>query len=222
MKRINKLLSVILCAFALISNTVYAEDYTSYANELKEMGLFKGTDEGYELDKTLTRAESATMLVRLLGAEKKAISAEYEPVFADVQKDKWYYTYIMYCYENEITKGTGVSTFSPDDTVTAEQFVTLVLRLLGYTDVEPETAFKTANEVGLFGTKISRQLAENKDFLRNEMVYVAYRSLKTKTSNGDVLAVKLGDLGVLSQTEVKKFNIYKYVDLNDFLDAYIE
>ena len=222
MKRLNKIILLVLCAFMLISNTAFAEDYTSYANELRDMGLFKGTDEGYELDKTLTRAESATMLVRLLGAEEKATSAEYEPIFADVQKDKWYYTYIMYCYENEITKGTGVSAFSPDDTVTAEQFVTLVLRLLGYTDVEPETAFKTANEVGLFGTKFSRQLKESEEFLRNEMVYIAYRSLKTKTYEGDVLAVGLGELGVLSQTEVKKFNIYAYDDINDFLDAYIE
>lgn len=222
MKLFNKLTAIIICVSALISTSVFAEDYTNYANELKNMGLFKGTDIGYELDKTLTRAESATMLVRLLGAEITATSSKYETVLSDVPEEKWHYSYVMYCYEKGITKGTGSDTFSPDDTVTAEQFVTLVLRALGYSDAEPETAFVTANKVGLFGTKFSKQLEESEQFLRNEMVYIAYRSLKTMTPDGVVLAVKLGKQGVLTQSQVKKFNIYEFENINEFLDSYIE
>ena len=222
MKLFYKLTTIIICVLLLINTSVFADDYTSYADELKKLGLFKGTNIGYELDKTLTRAESATMLVRLLGAEITATTSKYETVLSDVPEDKWYYTYIMYCYEKGITKGTGTDTFSPDDTVTAEQFVTLVLRALGYSDAEPETAFVTANKVGLFGTKFSKQLEESERFLRNEMVYIAYRSLKTMTPDGEVLAVKLGRLGVLTDSQVKKFNIYEFEDINDFLDSYIE
>ena len=222
MKILHKLIAIIVCVLTLVNTSVFAEDYTNYANELKNMGLFKGTDIGYELDKTLTRAESATMLVRLLGAEIRATTSKYETVLSDVPEDKWYYTYIMHCYEKGITKGTGADTFSPDDTVTAEQFVTLVLRALGYSDAEPENAFTTANKVGLFGTKFSKQLEESEKFLRNEMVYVAYRSLKTMTPDGEVLAVRLGRLGVLTDSQVKKFNIYAFEDINDFLDSYIE
>ncbi len=222
MKRLLRLFSIIICVVSLFNTLAFADDYTTYADELKKLGLFNGTDIGYELDKTLTRAESATMLVRLLGVEITATTSEYETVLSDVPEDKWYYTYIMYCYEKGITKGTGADTFSPNDTVTAEQFVTLVLRALGYSDAEPETAFVTANNVGLFGTKFSRQLEESEEFLRNEMVYVAYRSLKTITPDGEVLAVKLGRQGVLTDSQVKKFNIYEYEDINDFLDSYIE
>ena len=222
MKILHKLIAIMICVLTLINTSVFAEDYTGYANELKSMGLFKGTDIGYELDKTLTRAESATMLVRLLGAEITATTSKYETVLSDVPEDKWYYTYIMYCYDKGITKGTGTDTFSPDDTVTAEQFVTLVLRALGYSDAEPENAFVTANSVGLFGTKFSKQLEESEKFLRNEMVYVAYRSLKTMTPDEEVLAVKLGRQGVLSKTQVEKFNIYEFDNINDFLESYIE
>ena len=222
MKILHKLIAIIICVFALINTSVFADDYTNYANQLKSMGLFKGTDIGYELDKTLTRAESATMLVRLLGAEITATTSKYETVLSDVPEDKWHYSYIMYCYEKGITKGTGADTFSPDDTVTAEQFVTLVLRALGYSDAEPENAFVTANRVGLFGTKFSEQLKESDEFLRNEMVYIAYRSLKTMTPDGEVLAVKLGRLGVLTRAQVEKFNIYEFENINDFIDAYIE
>ena len=39
---------------------------------LDELGLFQGTEQGYELDRTMTRAEGAVMLVRLLGGEAEA------------------------------------------------------------------------------------------------------------------------------------------------------
>ena len=222
MKKLLKLVSAVICVICLFSVQAFAEDYTHYADELKRLGLFRGTDVGYELDKTLTRAESAAMLVRLLGGEITASTAQYTEKFSDVTSDKWHFHYIMYCYENDITKGTSEDMFSPDDTITAEQFVTLLLRALGYTDTEPENAFLTANKIGLFGTQFSTQLEESEEFLRNEMVYIAYRSLKTMTADGEVLAARLSKTGVLTQSQVKEFDIYEFEDFDDFLDAYFE
>ena len=42
------------------------------AGTLASLGLFRGTDKGYELERTATRAEIAVTLVRLLGKEEKA------------------------------------------------------------------------------------------------------------------------------------------------------
>lgn len=36
---------------------------------LKKLGLFQGTEESFELERNMTRAEAAVMLVRFLGAE---------------------------------------------------------------------------------------------------------------------------------------------------------
>ena len=46
-----------------------AADYISCADHLKDLGLFQGTAQGYELDRAPTRGEAAAMLVRLLGEE---------------------------------------------------------------------------------------------------------------------------------------------------------
>ena len=48
----------------------YQAQYTQYAQALNVMGLFKGTDVGYELERQPTRLETLIMLIRLLGEEE--------------------------------------------------------------------------------------------------------------------------------------------------------
>jgi len=221
MKPIYKTLTACICIIASLCPFVLAEDYTNYADELFELGLFNGTDKGYELDKPLTRAEGATMLVRLLGEGDNVDEYEYWEVFEDVTSEHWSYPYVMYCYENDITKGTGEYSFSPDLNIDAREFVTLVLRSLKY-EAEPENAYDIAVNKGLFGTEFVRTLEGNDEFLRNEMVYIAYRSLKTKTADGNVLAEVLAKKGVLDESQAKKFNIFELKDINDFIDEYLK
>ncbi len=63
------------CIFSLMLQipAVSAEtadlSYALEADMLKSLGLFKGTDIGFELDRTSNRVEAAIMLVRLLGGE---------------------------------------------------------------------------------------------------------------------------------------------------------
>lgn len=45
---------------------------------LDQLGLFRGTEQGYELDRTMTRAEGAVMLTRLLGGEQEALKGSYQ------------------------------------------------------------------------------------------------------------------------------------------------
>ena len=55
------------------------------ADVLNTLGLFKGTENGYELDKPLTRMEALIMLIRLSGKELDALYSmkEYEMPFTD-------------------------------------------------------------------------------------------------------------------------------------------
>ena len=65
----KKLLCILLifasCTFPVSAAGLYEEQ----ADILNQLGLFRGTDNGYQLEKNFTRAEGATMLVRLLGKE---------------------------------------------------------------------------------------------------------------------------------------------------------
>ena len=171
------------------------------ADTLYNMGLFKGTNDGYELEKSLTREESATILTRLLGDEDKINNINYNEVFSDVDKNRWSYTYVMYCYHNNITKGTSESTFSPDVQIDAEQFVTLLMRLLGYNDVEPDTALTNGVKYGLFTEEMAEDIKKADVFTRSLMVQIVYNGLKTTMSDGTTLAQILVDENVITQEQ---------------------
>lgn len=219
MKNFSKIIAVLIVLIIAISTSVFAAPDTQYADKLYELGLFKGTDKGYELEKTLTREESATILVRLLGEETNVDADDFNEVFVDVDKDRWSYPYVMYCFENEITKGTGANTFSPEQPISAEQFVTLVLRLLGYTETEPTTALEQAIIHNLLNSEVARDLDSAEIFSRKDMVYIVYRSLKTPMSDGKILAQHLADKKVLTQSQAKEFDIYNSENIDDLLNG---
>ncbi len=217
MKTFSKIISIVLVVAIMLVTPAYA-DNTVMANTLYELGLFRGTDSGYELDKTLTREQAVTILVRLLGEEENVLSADFDEIFTDVESNRWSYPYVMYCYENNITKGTGDDTFSPEDEVTAEQFVTLVMRLMGYEDIEPDVALEESVYISMLNTEVVRELEKNANFLRDDMVYVVYRSLMCNMSDGTRLADFLAEKGVITEKEAKQFNVYESSDdINDLL-----
>ena len=123
-------------------------------------------------------------------------------VFVDVDKDRWSYAYVMYCYKNSITKGTGTDTFSPDVQIDANQFITLMMRLLGYTDIEPNTAFKKSVEYNLLSEEKIDELTKKNVFTRSDMVQIVYNSLKTKMDDKTVFADYLLSKGILTETEI--------------------
>ena len=223
MKSFGKLIAASMAAITVFSTTAFAADNTKYADTLGSLGLLRGTEKGYELEKTFTREESVTILVRLLGDEAKLNAADYQPVFKDVPEDRWSYAYTMYCYDNGITKGTAADEFSPEADVSADQFVTLVLRLLGYTDATPENAFEYANAVGMLNSAVAADYKSAKSFLRDDMVYVVYRALMTNTKDGDILAKALNQKGIISDKDLKQFDLYGNIsDINELIDGLME
>jgi len=174
------------------------------ADTLYDFGLFKGTDKGYELEKSLTREESATILVRLLGEEDKVNADDFDEVFVDVDKDRWSYAYVMYCYKNNITKGTGTDTFSPDVQIDASQFIALMMRLLGYEQVNPDTALEKSVEYRLLPEEKIAELTKKKVFTRSDMVQIVYNSLKTQMVNETVFGNYLLEKGILTEKELEQ------------------
>ncbi len=51
--------------------------------------------------------------------------------FTDVSKDDWFYNGVRYCFDNDITRGTTDTLFSPKDIVTRAQLATFIYRLAG-------------------------------------------------------------------------------------------
>lgn len=215
--------SVLLIIMLCVSVTnVSGQANTKQADALYEMGLFLGTDKGYELKSTFTREQAAVMLVRFLGAEKELDSNTYITHFSDVSQDRWSVNYVMYCYENEITKGTGEDTFSPDIPISGSEFVTLLLRSMGY-DVDPQQAYQRGVEVNLFSTNYVSVLQSMDDFLRNDAVFISYRALFVATANGNTLSDKLITQGVITKEQVEKNNVIAEAEnMDDILKYFLD
>ncbi|MGN1307641.1 MAG: S-layer homology domain-containing protein [Faecousia sp.] len=89
-------------------------------------GITKGTgDTTFSPNDTCTRAQVVTFLWRAAGSP--APKSGTMP-FTDVAADTYYYDAVLWAVENGITKGTGDTTFSPDDTCTRAQVVTFLWR----------------------------------------------------------------------------------------------
>lgn len=172
------------------------------AEILEKLGLMKGTQNGLELEKSFSRAEAATMLVRLSGKEEEVNSLKQADTnFADME-NHWAKDYVSYCYHNEITKGTSETTFSPEKSVTAEEYLTLVLRLMGYEEAEPENAKEIASKYIITDSEKLEKITAG-SFNREKMAYISYMALVSQMSDGERLTDKLIDDGVV-ETEIAK------------------
>ncbi|HNY00225.1 MAG TPA: trypsin-like peptidase domain-containing protein [Oscillospiraceae bacterium] len=159
MKR--KILSILLAAALTAALTVpafaWSGDEMAAADELYSLGLFKGTGEGYALDRAATRQEAAVMLVKLLGRQNAALTGHYSHPFSDV--DAWADDYVGYCYQKKLVSGYDKTHFGGGDSLTAAQYLTYILRVLGYgadSDFNWSSPWALAEKLGLIDAAFTR------------------------------------------------------------------
>lgn len=182
------------------------------AIDLKILGLFNGTDKGFELERRPTRIEGAAMLLRLLGLEQEAKSRKLSHPFSDVPS--WADSLIGYMYQNGLTSGTTADSFGSSEPLTARQYVTFVLRALGYNDkngdFEYESSLDKAVKTGLLSTSESNSLNAAPSLLRNNLAGISYNSLKTrlKASSKTLLDKLVMEDKIVSKTAATALGLY--------------
>lgn len=145
----KKFLSVFLCVLMCVSfspmtlaansrNTRDISLETTLASQLKELGLFQGVGKNadetanFDLNREPNRVEALTMLVRALGKEAEAAAYPKTHPFSDVPA--WADGYVSYAYDKGLTKGVSKTLFGAKKAVSAEMYLTFILRALGYSD----------------------------------------------------------------------------------------
>ncbi len=169
---------------ALAANTV-TEEMQSAAQKLNAVGLFKGTDKGFELEKAPDRVTAFVMLLRLTGKEAECLNGSWEHPFSDVPA--WADRYIGYAYEKGLTAGVGGGRFGAADGCTAQMYAVMALRALGYSDSgsSPDFTYATATAAAVDMGIISREQLDacKDDFLRGDLALIS-SNLMTQTLNG--------------------------------------
>jgi membrane-associated phospholipid phosphatase len=179
-------------------------DYNALADALKQMGLFQGTGtaygSGYDLEQAPTRIVGLVMFLRLIGEEGAALSSTAANPFADTPA--WCDRYVAYAYEKGYTKGNNVSAggqryFGPDAQLSAGEYMTFLLRALGYSDSGASPDFSWANAVGKsveFGVLNAAEQAKltGSPFLRAQVAYLSYFALSAPLKDGSGILLYMG------------------------------
>lgn len=190
-------------AAAMLTASAFAANYTNCADSLHEMGLFQGTQNGYDLDRTPTRAEAAVMLVRLLGKEAEAKALMYTAPFTDLKG--WEKPYVQYLYSNGLANGTNRTTFNPTGKCTAQMYAVFLLRALGYSDTADfsyANAIETAREQGIYDTGIINV----QNFLRDDAAAASYTALSVSPKNSEgTLLDQLVSENAITEADAKRY-----------------
>lgn len=188
---------------AMLTASAFAANYTNCADSLHEMGLFLGTQNGYDLDRTPTRAEAAVMLVRLLGKEAEAKALTYTAPFTDLKG--WEKPYVQYLYSNGLANGTNRTTFNPTGKCTAQMYAVFLLRALGYSDTADfsyANAIETAREQGIYDTGIINV----QNFLRDDAAAASYTALSVSPKNSEgTLLDQLVSENAITEADAKRY-----------------
>lgn len=114
------------------------------AEFLRLLGVVDGTGENaFTPDRVLTRAEFCKMAVELMGNGDKVAAQMNRTVFLDVPSTHWARGYINVATQASsegenttpgIIRGDATGRFHPDDYITCAEAVTILMRVLGYSD----------------------------------------------------------------------------------------
>ena len=174
LKRLVALL-VILTMFASV--TSFANEPTDIFSYLSSLGIMIGDETGdFREDDSLTRAEFSAIAARLL----RIPNINQPQIFTDVPADHWANGYISQIYKMGIINGTGDGLFSPDDPVTYEQAVKILVGVLGYgSEAEKNGGYPT----GYLKMGVSLNLNKNLELkggnlLRGEVAQLVYNTLQ--------------------------------------------
>lgn len=206
-KRLLCMILTLTMIFCLVPSAAAAanDEAIQAAEALYELGLFKGTGTNpdgtpiFDLDKTPTRNQAIIMLVRLLGKEEEAKAGTWKIPFTDVSDSMK--PYIGYAYTNGLTNGYTATTYNGGTPAKANQYITFVLRALGYEsgkDFEVATAWELSDKLGI----TSGQYQNGGTFTRNDVACISVSALPVaQNGSTETLAQKLMVDGVFTQEQ---------------------
>ncbi len=196
MKNLKKVLAMVLafaCTFTMFAGAKVFEDvpagsdYSEAITMLSDLGIIQGKDDGkYHPEDTITRAEACAMIARMMTGDPNVSQYVGAQNFTDVAKGSWKDSAIGYCYINNIVIGVGNNKFEPDRAITDAEFITMVVRAMGYETPDmaqgyPYTYMSNAQAIGLLD---GVNMVANTDALRGEDAQVIYNALFADYARG--------------------------------------
>ena len=176
-------------------------------------GRRHGYGDGLMLENAPTRIEGPDHVFSACWVRNRRPWPQTEPCpFVDVPA--WCQSYVDLCLRQGVHQGRGARTarmlyFAPYVTITSGEYMTFVLRALGYQDsgsnpdFQWDSALLRSLELGCI-TDGEYKLLVEEPFLRAQVAYVSYYALDAKMKSGGTLLSHLASAGTLDSAKVKK------------------
>lgn len=167
----NRLLPFLMAAamvFTLLALPARASQFSDIADPevsmaadvLSALGVVNGTGSGrFSPNGQLTRVQFCKMAIEIMGRGELAEGQKYRTIFNDVKSTHWGRGYVNLAATMDLgngvylMRGTGNGSFAPDRSITYQEAVTTLLRVLGYGEEAerywPNGAIQTAASLGL-------------------------------------------------------------------------
>ncbi|MCK9478564.1 MAG: S-layer homology domain-containing protein [Firmicutes bacterium] len=136
-KRVLCLLFIIvLLPVSGLSANAQGTEPIAYKDSLEILSILgimeDGADGAFEPEGSITRSEFTTMIIKLLNIDEQITDIGSDSMFKDVSADNPALPYITTAAKLGIVSGFGNETFRPDDNVTYEQIMIMLVNALGY------------------------------------------------------------------------------------------
>lgn len=144
MRNLKKIIALVAVFAMLVSSVAFAgtfgdvadtDNYAKAIELLYDLEIVTGDDNDgdgvmdFRPEDTITRAEVTALIARIQGLD---VVAQAATEFEDVAADHWASGYIAQAANQGIVNGYGDGNFGPEDNVTYEQMVKMLMCTLGY------------------------------------------------------------------------------------------
>ncbi|MDO4764930.1 MAG: S-layer homology domain-containing protein [Eubacteriales bacterium] len=185
MKKYTIRLVAVMLVFWLSASSLWAATPTQiYAgNQLRTLGILIGSGDGsLQLDNNITRAQVATIMVRVL-AEHPVLYPEGKK-FVDVSAKHWGKDYIQNAYKIGMIQGYPDNTFKPENNITYAEVVAIMVNALGQKEsINPELSWPEnyltkGKELGII--PMDSTILPDKKITRGEMALIVWDTILVK------------------------------------------
>lgn len=182
MKKILTLLISVLIIFSAFATNVFAS--SSYEAELlSDLSIMQGDPNGnMRYGDRVSRAECAKIVVAASKYRDSVNESNKRSAFKDVTAEHWAAPYVTVGIKYGLFKGYFDATFRPDNTVTYEEAITMLLRVLDYTDEDigddwPYDQIDMAKKLGMLDG-VTKSVGQ--ELTRRDISKMVYNTLNAK------------------------------------------
>ena len=196
----KKIISVILAAVTALSvlpSALAAWDTDeNVLSLLNGLNIMQGDGNGnYRLDDYVSRAEFAKVAVASSSAKDTVAAGLSISPFRDVKYTDWFAPYVQAAVSAGLCQGYIDGTFHPNDSVSYEEALTMLLKALGYTDDD----FGVSWPYGQIGMAQSLEITKDVDssmgqpLTRGQVARLVYNTLNTKMKDSQSELISIFD-----------------------------